>query len=36
LSEAVLREAIVDGWLACAPRKLTASYVEPERLGGEA
>jgi hypothetical protein len=31
VSEAALREAIVDGWLACAPRKLAESYVERER-----
>jgi hypothetical protein len=26
-----LREAIVDAWLACAPPRLAASYVESER-----
>jgi hypothetical protein len=26
-----LREAIVDGWLACAPSDLASSYVEQER-----
>ena len=26
-----LREAIVDGWLACAPRKLAEEYVAQER-----
>jgi hypothetical protein len=26
-----LREAIVDGWLACAPTKLADEYVEQER-----
>ncbi len=25
-----LREAIVDGWLACAPRKLAEEYIERE------
>ena len=25
-----LREAIVDGWLACAPRKLADEYIERE------
>ena len=28
-----LREAIVDAWLACAPPRLAASYVESERRG---
>ncbi len=26
-----VREAIVDGWLACAPTKLAEAYVEQER-----
>ncbi len=26
-----LREAIVDGWLACAPPKVAAEYVQRER-----
>ena len=28
-----VREAIVDGWLACAPPKLAAEYVEREAAG---
>ena len=27
-----LREAIVDGWLACAPAELAAEYVQQERV----
>jgi hypothetical protein len=27
----VLREAIIDGWLACAPRRLADEYVEATR-----
>ena len=28
-----LRELLVDGWLACAPRKLANAYVASERRG---
>ena len=30
VTKAALREAIVDGWLACAPPKLAAEYIERE------
>lgn len=35
VSEAALQEAIVDGWLACTPRKLAEAYLERERPGDE-
>ncbi len=28
VSDAVLREAVLDGWLACAPARLTERYLE--------
>lgn len=28
VSRPALREALLDGWLACAPRRLTAQYVQ--------
>jgi hypothetical protein len=28
VSEEALREAILDGWLACAPRRLTDAYLD--------
>jgi hypothetical protein len=28
----VLREAIIDGWLACAPRKLADEYIDREGI----
>jgi hypothetical protein len=31
VDEDALREAIVDGWLACAPPALGQAYVEQER-----
>jgi hypothetical protein len=31
VTERALREAIVDGWLACAPPKLATEYVEQEK-----
>jgi hypothetical protein len=34
VSKRALREAIVDGWLACAPRKLADGYVKRERRRG--
>ncbi|MEA2717191.1 MAG: hypothetical protein QOI99_1508 [Actinomycetota bacterium] len=30
VAEDALREAVVDGWLACAPPKLATAYVERE------
>jgi hypothetical protein len=30
VTKKALREAIVDGWLACAPTKLATAYVEQE------
>ena len=30
VTKKALREAIVDGWLACAPTKLAEAYVEQE------
>lgn len=29
----MLREAIVDGWLACAPPALAQAYVDQEAAG---
>ena len=31
VAKRALREAIVDGWLACAPPKLAAEYAQRER-----
>jgi hypothetical protein len=31
VTKRVLREAIVDGWLACAPAKLADPYIEQQR-----
>lgn len=31
VTKRALREAIVDGWLACAPKKLADEYIEHER-----
>ena len=31
VTKKVLREAIVDGWLACAPSKLAEEYIEAEK-----
>ena len=31
VGKTALREALVDGWLACAPSKLADAYVENER-----
>ena len=28
VTEGVLQEAVIDGWLACAPATLAAEYVE--------
>ena len=33
VTKRALREAIVDGWLACAPPKLADAYVEQEATG---
>lgn len=30
VTKRALREALVDGWLACAPRKLADEYIERE------
>ncbi len=30
VTKGALREAIIDGWLACAPAKLAAEYIERE------
>ena len=30
VTKQALREAIIDGWLACAPTKLAADYIEHE------
>ena len=30
VTKQALREAIIDGWLACAPTKLAADYIEQE------
>lgn len=34
VSEAALHEALVDGWLACAPAALAERYLHEERRGG--
>ena len=33
VTKRALREAIVDGWLACAPPKLADAYIEQEAPG---
>ena len=33
LIQALLREAILDGWLACAPSTLVESYLKSRRKG---
>lgn len=33
VTKRALREAIIDGWLVCAPTKLADEYVEGERRG---
>lgn len=34
VTKRALREAIIDGWLACAPRQLALDYVERNTAGG--
>ena len=33
VTKKALREAIIDGWLACAPPSLADQYLEPRRNG---